>query len=225
MIKKIIYFTIIGMFLTIVSNANATILKNINLDELIQGSGRIIKGEVVLIEETYINNKIKTIYTICDIEDLNGQPSNECIEIEMMGSASEPFIINLPYLEQNKIYILFLRESKNYFSPFYGWQQGIFEVNKNNENSITNYRGLPVLGFSESNNDFEIGGQSEETFVYDQEDNYIYNLENYAISYDEFKIIINNKITKNKDNHSYVPQGLPRNQRPFQSGDVIRNAQ
>ena len=107
---------------------------------------------------------------------------------------------------------------------FYGWQQGIFEISGDTKNLVTNFRGLPVLGFNESNNDFDIGGQSEESLIFNQDGAYISYLEYYAINYNEFKSIIDDKILQNNRNFLYIPQGLPKDQRPFQSGDTIKAA-
>lgn len=146
--KSFVTFLLISFFFTL-SQANATLVRPVNLQELAQDSTQIVKVKV-LAKDTVMDQEesgtIATYYTFQVLDWIKGTPTsdNELV-IKQIGQGQftldgyqvrQQFYI--PEYEVGKTYVLFLPEAheKTGFLAPLGLQQGVFDVVEQNGKEI-----------------------------------------------------------------------------------------
>lgn len=138
--------------------AEATTIAHLTLDGLVGGAGVVIEGTVAAIEYQYgdEDNIPTTTYHICAVEAIVGAPPRgagpkSCFAIEVPGGPSPDGggggYAGMPELQEGARYVLFLRPSDQYTSPFVGWWQGVYQVVEGPTGlAVLSNAGFPVEG-------------------------------------------------------------------------------
>lgn len=147
-------------------SAQATTVLYKNFEELVDDSDYIVGGTVAETKSTkHQNGEIFTVVTLQEsflVSEAGTDNANKPVKIRFKGGSVPVLDDNgesvgvegvhahgAPEFELGQKVILFVSNNGVADMPIYGWKQGLFYVNENDE--ITDADGLPVVGFDGAN--------------------------------------------------------------------------
>jgi len=136
-----------------ISIENATSVREVSMDELLQQSQFVFEGRVTAIEASQNSQKRIHTYVTFEITDIiKGEYPDNIITLRFLGGTVDDvtMVVSDMRLPQEGEHGIYFVESLERFqvNPLYGWSQGHFIVERDgtgSERVMTN-RGLPVTG-------------------------------------------------------------------------------
>ena len=136
-----------------ISIGNATSVREVSMDELLQQSQFVFEGTVTAIEARQNSQKRIHTYVTFEITDIiKGEYPDNIITLRFLGGTVDDvtMVVSDMQLPQEGEHGIYFVESLERFqvNPLYGWSQGHFIVERDgtgSERVMTN-RGLPVTG-------------------------------------------------------------------------------
>ena len=136
-----------------ISIGNATSVREVSMDELLQQSQFVFEGTVTAIEARQNSQRRIHTYVTFEITDIiKGEYSGNIITLRFLGGTVDDvtMVVSDMQLPQEGEHGIYFVESLERFqvNPLYGWSQGHFIVERDgtgSERVMTN-RGLPVTG-------------------------------------------------------------------------------
>jgi hypothetical protein len=151
------YFAVyVFLLLMPISFGNATSVREVSMDEMLQQSQVVFEGTVTAIEASQTSQKRIHTYVSFEITDIiKGEYHGKTITLRFLGGTvgDVTMVVSDMRLPQEGEHGIYFVESLERFqvSPLYGWSQGHFVVNRDgtgNERVMTNGK-LPITGVME----------------------------------------------------------------------------
>lgn len=201
---------LIVLLLIPVSFGNATSVREVSMDEMLQQSQFVFEGTVTAVEARENSQKrIHTYVTFEIIDTIKGQYSGSVITLRFLGGTVNDVTMvvgdmRLPREGEHGIYFV---ESLERFqvNPLYGWSQGHFVVERDGRGTerVKTNRRLPVTGVTDSMPDEPMTPGRERIpalskgvlndLVVAQEGE-----DDKAITVDEFKSVLHKRMGRNR---------------------------